>query len=190
MVPNGITVLGAAPGPSNIFAAGEGDNKGVGEYMAADHAVRVNSANDNANPLLVTPAASTDGTSVIASFGRVKEACELGFADQLVNTFVPVNPVTVYNFKGCIIEFSKGGGGIITDGDCSFLDPNDPSSTSQQSNGVPYANLEVKFGEIPLGITKAVADGLFIGTGNNSCITFEFGGRIYAIDVNDGLPGC
>jgi len=190
MVPNEIPILGAAPGPSNIYAPGAGDNKGVGAFMASDYAIRVNSANDNANPLLVTPAASTDGTSVVASFGRTKEACELGFADELVNTFVPVNPVTVYNFKGCTIEFTSGSGGTITGGACHFLDPNDPSSHSQQSNGVPFSELDVKFGQIPLGLTQAVIPGLYIGSGDASCVTFEYNKKLYSVEIDDGLPGC
>ncbi len=190
MVPNDISVIGAAPGPSNISAPGAGDNKGVGALMAAQYAIRINSANDNANPLLVTAAATTKETSVVASFGKAKEACELGFADELVNTFVPVNPVTVYNFKGCTVEFKPGAaGGTITSGEnCSFLD-----TGNQQSNGVPFSDLSVKFGGengIPLGLTQSVIPGMFIGSGSASCITFEYAGRLYAIDVADGLPGC
>lgn len=188
MVPNAIPVIGAAPGPSTIYAAGAGDNKGVGAYMSASYAVRVASANDNDSPLLVTPAATTEPISVVGSFGRKKEACELGFATELVNTFIPVNPVTVYNFKGCEVSFSNGGGGQITGGECAFLDAN--GNESQNSNGVPFSDLEVKFGDVPLGIVQAVGKNAFLGTGVGSCVTFEFGGRIYAITVDDGQPGC
>jgi hypothetical protein len=160
--------------------------------MAREYAVRINSANDNANPVLVTPVASSEGVSVVSSFGKNKEACELAFATHLTNTFVPVNPVTVYNFKGCEITCTAGAGCAITAGGCGFLDPNnpDPTQTSQHSNGAPFSDLDVKFGNHPLGIPKAFAQDGFIGGGSQSCLILEFEFGLYMIDIDDGLPGC
>jgi hypothetical protein len=179
-VSDDIPVLGASPGPSpTFFDPGDGDNKGNGVNMAHLYGIRVNSNNDIANPMIITPQASPVPSSLVASLGRDQESCKFALPGDLSNPFEPIQPKVVFDWKGCGLEFGKGQG-QVTSGDCQFL-TEEGNLGSLVSQGAPLSTLELSFGGKKLGLTQFGSEGANFGTGSGSCSEFVFFGRVYVV---------